>query len=60
MNKPSRHIDAAIAAIDRLFPIENEERKYCWKCSGGEIGRQNKAGLCKDCTEELREGAVDD
>jgi hypothetical protein len=57
--KPSRHIDAALAAIDRLFPLENEHRKFCWKCQDNRTDNE-KAGLCDSCREELRAGDVDD
>lgn len=54
MNKPSRHIDEAIELIDRMFPVENERNKFCWKCNDVSPDPKSRAGLCKQCAEKLK------
>lgn len=57
-SKPSRHIDRAIEAIDRLFPIENENGKLCWRCAA--VPKEGgKSGLCVKCIKGLKEADDD-
>lgn len=51
--RPSRHIDAALDAIDRLMGEGNERGKTCQLCGG--IPKNDRIGLCSKCIRSLKE-----